>query len=228
MKRSARNCNFRADLKKGDSYDTIYYTTQKETCQVLLQKVKKICKAGTAVIIDRLNGDQWLGAPGALYPVFGGIDLTESSVRTLFDVRSDDESFAVRTLSEGILTDRGYTLGDVDDEEHALATTSWTLEYQGRSFIPLTAAADTSTVAFIDSDYLAPLKDCDELSLWLRFANNGTYVVAKSGFLVVALIAVEKIPDTARLSLAMIASNADSVGNDKYKKAELVPLEEIK
>lgn len=195
---------------------------------MLLQKVKKICKAGTTVIIDRLNGDQWLGAPGALYSVFGGIDLTESSVRTLFDVRSDDESFAVRTLSEEVFTDRGYSLEDVDDEEHALTTTSWTLEYKGRSFIPLTAMSDTSTIAFIDADYLAPLKDCDELSLWLRFANNGTYVVAKSGFLVVALISVEKIPDAARLSLAMIASNADSVGNDKYKKAELVPLEEIK
>lgn len=228
MKRSARNCNFRADLKKGDSYDTIYYTTQKETCQVLLQKAKRICKAGTTVIVNRLNGDQWLGTTGAIYPVFGGIDLTESSVRTLFDVRSDDESFAVRTLSEEVFTDRGYSLEDVADEEHALATTSWTLEYQGRSFIPLTAAADTSTVAFVDADYLAPLKDCDELSLWLRFANNGTYVVAKSGFIVVALISVEKIPDAARLSLAMIASNADSVGNDKYKKAELVPLEEIK
>lgn len=194
---------------------------------MLLQKVKKICKAGTAVIIDRLNGDQWLGAPGALYPVFGGIKLTESSVRTLFDVRSDDESFAVRTLGEGILTDCGYTLGDVDDEEHALATTSWTLEYQGRSFIPLIAAADTSTVAFIDSDYLAPLKDCDELSLWLRFANNGTYVVAKRGFIVVALIAVEKIPDAARLSLAMIASNADSVADRDYKKSALIPPEAL-
>ena len=187
---------------------------------MLLQKAKRICKAGTTVIVDRLNGDQWLGTTGAIYPVFGGIDLTESSVRTLFDIRSDDESFTVRTLGEGILIDRGYTLDDVDDEEHALATTSWTLEYRGRSFIPLTAMSDTSTIAFIDADHLAPLKDCDALSLWLRFANNGTYVVAKSGFLVVALIAVEKIPDVARLSLAMIASNADSVGNDKYKKAD--------
>lgn len=88
--------------------------------------------------------------------------------------------------------------------------------------------SDTSTIAFIDADHLAPLKGCDELSLWLRFANRGTYVVAKSGFVAVGLIAVEKIPDAARLELAMIASNADSVGNDKYKKAELVPLEEIK
>ena len=195
---------------------------------MLLQKAKRICKAGTTVIVDRLNGDQWLGTTGAIYPFFGGIDLTELSVRTLFDIRSGDESFTVRTLGEGILIDRGYTLDDVDDEEHALATTSWTLEYRGRSFIPLTAMSDTSTIVFIDADHLAPLKDCDALSLWLRFANNGTYVVAKSGFLVVALIAVEKIPDVARLSLAMIASNADSVGNDKYKKAELVPLEEIK
>lgn len=195
---------------------------------MLLQKAKRICKAGTTVIVNRLNGDQWLGTTGAVYPVFGGIDLTESSVRTLFDVRSDDESFAVRTFSEEIFTDRGYSLEDVADEEHALAPTAWTLEYKGRSFIPLTAMSDTSTIAFIDADHLAPLKDCDELSLWLRFANNGTYVVAKNGFVVVGLIAVEKIPDAARLSLAMIASNADSVGNDKYKKAELVPLEEIK
>lgn len=194
---------------------------------MLLQKVKKICKAGTAVIIECLNGDQWLGAPGALYPVFGGIELTESAVRTLFDIRSDDESFIVCTLGEGILTDRGYTLEDVDDEEHALATTSWTLEYRGRSFIPLTAAADTSTIAFVDADYLAPLKDCDELSLWLRFANNGTYVVAKSGFIVVALIAVEKIPDAARLSLAMIASNADSAADRDYKKSALIPPEAL-
>lgn len=195
---------------------------------MLLQKAKKICKAGTTVIVNRLNGDQWLGTPGAIYPVFGGINLTESSVRTLFDVRPDDESFTVRTLSEEVFTDRGYTLADVADEEHALTTTSWTLDWRGRSFLPLTAAADTSTIAFIDADYLAPLKDCDELSLWLRFANNGTYIVAKSGFLVVGLISVEKIPDTARLSLAMIASNADSVSNDKYKKAELIPMEEIK
>lgn len=195
---------------------------------MLLQKAKKICKAGTTVIVNRLNGDQWLGTTGAIYPIFGEIALTESSVRTIFDVRSDDESFAVRTISEEIFTDRGYSLEDVADEEHALTTTSWTLEYRGRSFIPLTAMSDTSTIAFIDADYLAPLKDCDALSLWLRFANNGTYVVAKSGFLVVALISVEKIPDVARLSLAMIASNADSVSNDKYKKAEFVPLEAIK
>ena len=52
---------------------------------MILQKIKKLCKAcGTVVIVMRSDGSQWLGTPSAMYPVFG-IKLTTDSVCALFD-----------------------------------------------------------------------------------------------------------------------------------------------
>ena len=192
---------------------------------MLLQKAKKICKSSTTLIVDQKDGNQWLGTPGVLYPVYG-IDLNEQSVRALFDISADDD-LSVHRVPESMLDAHGVSLDDTADES-ILSETPWLLDLNGRKLQPLMSASATSMILLIDADYLAPLKDCGELALYMRVANGNRYVAAKKGFAIVAVMSVEKIPDAARVSLAMIASNADSVADCDYRRGTLFPAEEIK
>ena len=192
---------------------------------MLLQKVKKICKSGTTLIVDQKDGNQWLGTPGVLYSVYG-IALNEQSVRALFDISADDD-LTVHRIPEQILNAYGVSLDDTADES-ILSETPWLLDLNGRKLQPLMSASAEPMILFIDADYLSPLKDCGELALYMRVANGNRYVAAKNGFAIVAVMSVEKIPDAARLSLAMIASNADSVADRDYRRGTLLPAEEIK
>lgn len=191
---------------------------------MLLQKVKKVCKSGSTLIVDREDGSQWLGMPGALYPVYG-IDLNEQSVRALFDISADDD-LTVHRIPEKILDAHGVSLEDTEAES-ILSELPWLLDLNGRKLQPLMSASATSMILLIDADYLAPLKDYGELALYMRDANGSKYVAAKNGFAIVAVMSVEKIPDAARLSLAMISSNVDSVSDRDYRRCALLPAEEI-
>lgn len=191
---------------------------------MLLQRVKKICKSGVTVIVDRRDGTQWLGGLGAIYPVYG-IDLNEKSVCLLFDLPQDDENRKVVNIPEDDLERTGLTLDDLVEDgetEELLMPMIWTLEYRGRKFEPLIAEDDTRLIIFVDSNYIAPLRDCDQLAFYARRMKSGDwYVAVKCGYKIVALMAAEKIPDSARVALSLISANADSVADINYRLGSL-------
>lgn len=191
---------------------------------MLLQKVKKICKKDGIVIVNRENGEQWLGASGAIYPVFG-IGLCERTVCTLFDFPETDENRTYIELPESELASDGVTLDNLpedDSVEEPLAPLRWTLEFGGRSFVTLCGARKTDLVLLADVDNVAPLKDCEDLSFYARRNNSGDwYIVAKSGYVVIGVMAAEKIPDSAFAALNLISANVVSVGDAKYTRGTL-------
>ena len=191
---------------------------------MLLQKVKKICKRDGIVIVNRENGEQWLGAPSAIYPVFG-IGLCERTVCTLFDLPEDDENRTYLELPEEELISDGVTLDNLPEDgsvEEPLAPLCWTLGLGGRSFVTLCGARKTDLVLLVDADNVAPLKDCDDLSYYARRNISGDwYIVAKSGYVVVGVMAAEKIPDSAFAAINLISANLTSVGDVRYVRGTL-------
>lgn len=191
---------------------------------MLLQKVKKICKKDGIVIVNRENGEQWLGASGAIYPVFG-IGLCERTVCTLFDFPEDDENRTFFELPEDELISGGVTLDNLPEDgsvEEPLAPLCWTLGLGGRSFVALCGARKTDLVLLADADNTAPLKDCKDLRFYARQNVLGDwYIVAKSGFVVVGVMAAEKIPDSAFAALNLISANIVSVGDVRYARGTL-------
>lgn len=191
---------------------------------MLLQKVKKICKRDGIVIVNRENGEQWLGAPGAIYPVFG-IGLCERTVCTLFDFPEDDENRTYIELPESELASDGVTLDNLPEDgsvEEPLAPLCWTLGLGGRSFVTLCGARKTDLVLLADADNTAPLKDCEDLRFYARQDVLGDwYIIAKSGFVVVGVMAAEKIPDSAFAALNLVSANVVSVGDVRYARGTL-------
>ena len=191
---------------------------------MLLQKVKKICKKDGIVIVNRENGEQWLGASGAIYPVFG-IGLCERTVCTLFDFPEDDENRTFFELPEDELISGGVTLDNLPEDgsvEEPLAPLCWTLGLGGRSFVALCGARKTDLVLLADADNTAPLKDCEDLRFYARQnVLSDWYIIAKSGFVVVGVMAAEKIPDSAFAALNLISANIVSVGDVRYARGTL-------
>ena len=190
---------------------------------MLLQKVKKICKRDVITVVERDDGTQWLGGLGAIYPVFG-IGLNEKSVCTLFDLPEEDDDRIFRDYSESEL--KGVTLDDVPDDgevEKPLVPIDWTIQWRGTTYEPF-MGSETSDglVLLVDADYLAPLKDCENLGFYARRKDSGEwYVAAKNGYQIVAAMAAEKIADSARIALSFIVSHAESVADSKQTRGSI-------
>ena len=192
---------------------------------MILQKIKKLCKAcGTIVIVNRSDGSQWLGTPSAIYPVFG-INLTPDSVCALFDITSEREAYNFLTLDETDLERHGCSLSDTDHREAHLSPFGLTLSYSGMELCPL-ISGDGFTLQLIP-DYLEPLKEYSERSLWLRGnEHSGYYIAVKSGYQIIAVLASEKLPEWVADKLSIIYKSAMiSHGAESFDRGRLIPYE---
>lgn len=192
---------------------------------MILQKIKKLCKAcGTVVIVNRSDGSQWLGTPSAMYPVFG-INLTPESVCALFDITSEREDYNFLTLDETDLERHGCSLADTDHRETQLSPFGLTLSYSGMELRPLISGGCLTLLLI--PDYLEPLKEYSEHSLWVRGnERSGYYIAVKSGYQIIAVLAAEKLPKWVADKLHVIYGSAlISQGAESFDRGRLIPYE---
>lgn len=155
-----------------------------------LNSIAAICKKNKCVILfDKVNEDgdcvaQWIGDGYACYPVAGLPYLKEENIMTIFDIPDKDRSkwhFRSDPLPDGLCFE------DTDGGERQLDKADMTIGFGGESLMPLHTLGG---LVFIQSKYLAPLADSfSVLELFERRTEKGlSYIVAKAGFLIQAVI----------------------------------------
>ena len=153
-----------------------------------IKNIASICKKSKNITIferhDRPEIMQYIGDGYAAYPAAGLPELDEETLLTIFDVpEKDRDKYHVHTSP---IPD-GVDFADVHNGERMIEQENVSINYGGRVLLPLRTGGG---LVFIDSCYLKPVSDVlDVLELYERRTAAGmTYIVAKAGFLLQAVI----------------------------------------
>lgn len=153
-----------------------------------IKSIAAICKKRKCVFLYDKKGEdytsQWVSDGSAIYPIINIPYMETDNLCTIFEfTEKQQKDFMIRhaAIPEGI------SLEDTDYTEKILQSDNISISYAGRLLKPLYTSKG---MIFIDSNYLSPLVDIwSIMELYERTAQSGqTYIVAKSGFLLYAVI----------------------------------------
>lgn len=161
-----------------------------------IKSIASICKKNKQVALFNQYGRecdtvmQYMGDGNAVYPINGLPELDKESVLTIFDVpekQREDWFVKYASIPEGINFD------DTDETEQFIEQSDLSIVYSGKILKPLQTRHG---MVFIESRYLSPMADfMDVLELYERRTLNGTYIVAKAGFMLQAVIMPYEVVD---------------------------------
>ncbi|MFT9055124.1 MAG: hypothetical protein ABF449_00675 [Ethanoligenens sp.] len=129
---------------------------------------------------------QWIGNLSAIYPVFDLPYLEKESIFAIFDVKSGkrDDYFFQR-----IGVPAGMNLNDSCENERQVKQAEFGIDiiHSGTTLTPLKTSQG---IAFVDTDYFAPLGDYENVELFERISTDDKtiYIVAKVGLVIKAII----------------------------------------
>lgn len=173
-----------------------------------IKAVAGLCARVKQIVIHDQGVRQWIGDGMAAYQLPDNFpEINESSACMLFNIETDkaaDYYIRRRELP-------GFNVADDDDgEEYLEYDTDRRLIVDGKDLLPV--SMPHRKTYFIQTKYLKPLKDAEQLQLFLRDAASDTpYIVAKDGMFVVAVIMPTRIKASARLWLGTVHGQAAQV-----------------
>lgn len=173
-----------------------------------IKAVGAICGKVKQIVIHDQGSRQWIGDGMAAYALPDNFqEINESSACMLFDIETDkaaDYDIRSQALS-------GFNVADDDDSEEYLDyDTDRRLIVDGKDLLPV--SMPQRKTYFIQTRYLKPLKDAEQLQLFLRdAATESPYIVAKDGMFVVAVFVPTPLKASARLWLGAIHGNAAQI-----------------
>lgn len=150
-----------------------------------IKAIESILKSAKQLIIYRNDRfGQWLGDGSSMYPIHNLPTITDKHLFALFDIPEEKQSkyhFQERGVPKDIDT-RDYI-----ENEKLIQRGKLTIVALGRELEPLQTSSGT---VFINTKYLKPFADePDGFELYERHGSeSGTYIVAKSGMLVIGII----------------------------------------
>ncbi len=126
-----------------------------------------------------------MGAGGAVFPLHGLPYMQENNLFALFDI-TDKQQEKIYFRHEQLPT-KAINFEDMDPNESILDREKLTIGHAGKVLRPLQTRHG---LVFIDTAQLQPLADlADTLELYERETEaGGTYIAAKSGFMLVGVI----------------------------------------
>ena len=177
-----------------------------------IKAVGAICGKVKQIVINDQGSRQWIGDGMAAYALPDNFpEINESSACMLFDIETDKAAdYYIRRQALA-----GFNVADDDDgEEHLDYDTDRRLIVDGKDLLPV--SMPHRKTFFIQTRYLKPLKDAEQLQLFLRDAGTESpYIVAKDGMFVVAVIVPTPLKASARLWLGAIHGNAAQIRDDE-------------
>lgn len=156
---------------------------------MILKNLAAMCRKRLFIEMfhDR-NGMQWIGEGHAIYPMVGIPKVNKEQVLFLFDVPEKKRAECF-TVDQGNIEDF-YDVSDgaADNEVQIMPPAMMT----GGNL--LTPIMTSQGIAFFNAEYLKPVSDCEDLSLYERYTKSGElYLVAKSGMMVEAVVIPENM-----------------------------------
>jgi hypothetical protein len=157
-----------------------------------IKNVAQICKHTKTVYLlenDADNPCQWIGNGKAFYPVTGLPLLNEESIYTIFDIpekQRDKWFYSYEEMPVHI------SFEDTVQEEYQIEKYNLSISYNG---MQLRSLHTFNGIVFIESQYLSPLVNVlDNVEFYVRKKPSGEiYIVAKTGFLIAAVIMPEVV-----------------------------------
>ena len=134
------------------------------------------------------NGMQWIGEKHAIYPMVGIPEVNKEQVLFLFDIPEKKRAECF-TVDQGNIEDF-YDVSDgaADNEAQMMPPAMMT---GGKLLTPIMTSQG---IAFFNAEYLKPVSDCEDLSMYERYTESGElYLVAKSGMMVEAVVLPENM-----------------------------------
>jgi len=173
-----------------------------------IKAVAALCSKVKQIVIQDQRTRQWIGDGAAAYVLPDNFpELDEASVCTMFDIETEKAAnYYIRRESLS-----GFSTVDNDDEEEWLDySENRRLLIDGKDLLPVTMSQ--CKTFFIQTKYLKPLADTEQLQLFLR--GGGTdrpYIVAKDGMFVVAIIMPAALKASARTWLGSVHERAAQI-----------------
>ncbi len=149
---------------------------------MIFKKIIDLCKKKSYVTIYNTPEGRFISDGSGLYPISNLPRFDEETFCLTYDIQKGKIQFRIENKLP-IHID----VSDYSEEETQCEMMPITLVYCGKILIPVITATG---IKFIDSGYLAPLKDNDNMiSLWERSsADNTSYFVVKNGMLFSGII----------------------------------------
>lgn len=154
---------------------------------MIINKVIKICKKSGIVSMVTYNGYQWLGAYRAMYRLLGTAEFKDKNqFFATFDF--DEKTKEKIHYFEHDIPPEAVDLDDTVEQETPLERTFYNLPYSEHDAIPYKTTA--GEILFLSSEFVAPLSDCiEDVEFYERKTpENKSYIVAKIGYLLIAVI----------------------------------------
>ena len=151
-----------------------------------IKAIESICKNEKRIaIFHNPRGVQWIGAIGAMYPLYSMPELSEETVYTAFDIVEDNRGKINYTEEQELPSIYDYSdfaLGEVE-----LLTSKLRIQYRGVTLLPVRTSGG---IVYINKVYLSPFSDSKNgVRLCERQDKNGnTYLVVKDGMLLLGII----------------------------------------
>lgn len=181
---------------------------------MIIKKIIDLCKKSCICKIYKTRQGQFISNGSGFYPITGLPVFDEDTFCLTYDIPKGKIHFS----EEGRLPEH-IDVADITDEEKVCSLLSINLAYHSKVLIPVVTETG---IKFIDSRYLAPLSDNDNmLSIFERESDlGGTYFVLKNGMLFGGIVmpfevvTVEFVAEVQRLAeLCKVAlDNKRSIG----------------
>lgn len=184
-----------------------------------IKAVAGLIGSGNCIYSYIHRGVQWIGDGMCLYPMYSLPTLDEAGVKALLDItdKKKDKTF-LHTIKE-----IGVNLDDYDPKERELERSGYIITYAGRELTPYQS---DKGILYFDADYLKPVKDMEQLSLFVRYGTGGRpYIAIKAGMLLVGICLPEnginrKFIDTLTAMAAGSRKTLDWMERRKREQAE--------
>lgn len=150
-----------------------------------IKAIESLLKGSKQIIVYRSDRyGQWLGDGSAMYPIHNLPNITEKHLYAMFDIPESKQSkyfFQERGIPKTV------DLRDCVEGEQLIQRGKISIIAVGRELEPIHTSVGT---VFINTKYLKPFSDeADGYELYERKDADGkTYIVAKSGMLIIGII----------------------------------------
>ncbi len=151
-----------------------------------LKTVLQLLKAKRRIILYDSNDCQWIGDGSAAFPLYGLPPMKTDNLRSLLDV-SEKQFAQINVSSENM----PFSTEDNVIDETMLTRCETTIGYRGYELIPLTSG---TKIYYIQSGYIKPFGNNDDISFDLRIMKNGGECIAvKEGFFLRGVVAPDDV-----------------------------------
>ena len=154
-----------------------------------VKKIVDICKKTGILYLYIAEGMQYISDSKAIYPLYDMPDFSTDTLCKAYDI--DDKKAEKMLISTCFGLPEGVCLKDVIDAEEMPEGTKVRLNIHGMELLPLITSHG---VEFVNTKYLSPLGNNDEIEFYERTTTKGeTYFAVKRGLILLCAITPEKI-----------------------------------